>query len=373
MKESVMKRYYFVRRCFLLLGVIFLVVLLSWLKFLYQPVITDPKGYRYIVKSGTAIRSVIDDWYATDIISHRVYFNFLIHLRGDGEALKAGEYFFPKGSTPSSMLNQMVTGRGMIYHIFTIIPGWRFSELKAALLQENFLYHALPKLSDEALMSRLGHKGLTPEGEFYPDTYYFAEGSSDLELLRRANKAMQSKLKIAWNKRYPNLPFKNAYQALIAASLIEKEAYLPSERPIIAGVLVNRLQRDMLLQFDPTVIYGLNTLYNGKLNKSDLLIETAYNTYLHKGLPPSPIAMPSMGSIMAAVNPDINTFFYFVARGDGSHQFSETLAEHNAAVIVIKKFNSNGFLNYTSPFEKGGLRGVLYKSLPTSLFQREGS
>jgi UPF0755 protein len=189
-------------------------------------------------------------------------------------------------------------------------------------------------------MLHLGAANLKPEGEFFPETYYFTKGNSDLILLKHAFKAMQSKLNDAWSKRASALPYKNAYEALIAASLIEKEAYLSKERPIIAGVLVNRLKKEMLLQFDPSVIYGLGERYTGKLSKANLLENTAYNTYLHKGLPPTPIAMPSLASISAALHPEQNDYYYFVAKGDGSHQFSKTLLEHNAAVKALIKWQS---------------------------------
>ncbi|MBV9575419.1 MAG: endolytic transglycosylase MltG, partial [Gammaproteobacteria bacterium] len=159
----------------------------------------------------------------------------------------------------------------------------------------------------------------------------------DLVILKRAFDLMKNKLATAWEKRALDLPYQNAYEALIAASLIEKEAYLNTERPIIGGVLINRLRKNMLLQFDPTVIYGLGTRYNGKIHKQDLLENTAYNTYVHRGLPPTPIAMPGLASLQAATHPDTNDYIYFVAKGDGSHQFSKTLSEHNAAVKKANK------------------------------------
>jgi len=328
------------QRYLVVLGAVCSAVLLSWVAFLYVPVIKNPEGYRYIVKSGTSIRLVADDLYAKNIITHRFYFHMLVRLRGGGHELKAGDYLFPKGSTPSSMLNQMLTGAGIIYHEFMIIPGWNMTELRAALLLDNNFQHVVNRLTDQELMRRLGRPGLLPEGEFFPDTYYFVAGSSDLALLKRAFKTMQTKLNTAWRQHPTDLPFKSPYDVLIAASLIEKEAYLNQERPRIAGVLVNRLRQDMLLQFDPTIIYGMGVHYVGKISKEDLQTDNPYNTYLHKGLPPTPIAIPSEGSILAAAHPEQHPFLYFVARGDGSHQFSETLAEHNIAIAALKKSNS---------------------------------
>lgn len=324
---------------FLFLGV------LSGLKFLYFPVIIDPQGYHYVVKSGTSSRSVVDDLYFKKIITNRYYFNLLVRFRVKSQALKAGEYFFPKGSTPLTIVNQMITGRGMIYHEFTIVPGWTFQELRRALLSDVAFHHILQDWSDFELMKYLKHPEWAPEGEFFPDTYYFSAGSSDIALLKRAFKKMQLELNHAWAKRKNNLPFRTSYEILIAASLIEKEAFLNHERPLIAGVLVNRLHHDMLLQFDPTVIYGLGEQHKGKISKEDLGLDTPYNTYLHKGLPPTPIATPSLESIWAVANPAEHAFLYFVAKGDGSHQFSENLDDHVEAVALYKKLNSSFFWN----------------------------
>lgn len=310
-----------------------------WLKFLYTPIVNDVKGFQYRVQAGASIKSVINDLREKDIIKHPIFFNTLVRLRGDSQELKAGEYLFPNGTTPSSMLNQLMTGSGMVYHAFTIVPGWSFKELSDALLKENTVRHTLPRLSHQEIMARLGHPELNPEGQFFPDTYFFAEGSADFVILKRAFKSMQEKLTAAWNTREPGLPFKNPNEVLIAASLVEKEAYLKQERTVIAAVLINRLRHGMLLQFDPTVIYGMGYRYVGNITKENLLEDTPYNTYLHKGLPPTPIAMPSLDSITATVHPDHNEYFYFVARGDGSHQFSKTLVEHYAAVSEVKKQN----------------------------------
>jgi peptidoglycan lytic transglycosylase G len=317
---------------------IFLAVLAAWLNFLYSPLINDDQGYKYTVPHGASFRSVSDDLYAKKIVTQRIFFNVLIRLRRDNRELKAGQYFFQKGTTPSKMLEQMASGNGILYHTFVIVPGWNFKQLTAALLQENSLNHKLAALTDTQLMTLLNHPELNPEGQFLPETYFFVEGSSDTAILKRAFKAMQEKLNIAWEQRANGLPFKNPYEVLIAASLVEKEAYLAAERPIIAGVLVNRLRRNMLLQFDPTVIYGLGPRYDGVIHKDDLLQDTPYNSYLHKGLPPTPIAMPSFDAIKAVTHPDQNDYIYFVARNrGGSHQFSRTLEEHHTAVEAAEK------------------------------------
>lgn len=321
------------------LAVICLIFAGTWIKFLNTPLITAESGYKYTVQPGNTIRTVINDLYYKDIVHNRYYLYLLVRYRGDGHDLKAGEYFFPKGTTPSSMLNQMVTAKGLVYHSFTIVPGWTFKDLRQAIVKETLLRHALQSLTDQEVMNRLGHPNEVPEGQFFPDTYYFAEGVSDFVLLKQAFAAMQRKLHTAWQERSPGLPYKTPYEILIAASLIEKEAYLNEERPIISGVLVNRLHKDMLLQVDPTVIYGMGLRYDGKIRKEDLQENTPYNTYVNKGLPPAPIAMPSLESIMAAVHPQNNEYLYYVARGDGSHQFSTSYIEHQAAIMEVNKVN----------------------------------
>lgn len=317
--------------------VILSVMLASWLKFLYVPVITEKEGLRYLIKPGTSIRFVRDDLYQKKIIQNSVYFGMLIRILDKTQELKAGEYLFPKGSTPLSMLQQMTTGSGMINHEFTIVPGWTFKELRAALLQNPYLQHTLNFLSERDVMRFLHSKETSPEGQFYPDTYYFSAGSADMALLKRAFKTMQKKFNVVWKSKALHLPYQSSYDMLIAASLIEKEAYLARERPVIAGVLINRLNQNMLLQCDPTVIYGLDGRFDGKIHKDDLLEDTPYNTYIHKGLPPSPIAMPSLESLTAAAHPMLHDYLYFVAKGDGSHFFSKTLAEHNAFIATMKK------------------------------------
>ncbi len=325
--------------------VLFFLVLVTWLKFLLTPLITDEHGYQYTIQPGASIKSVIDDLYYKNIIKNRLLFGLLVELRKGGHDIKAGEYLFPKGTTPSKLLNQIVTGSGLVYHQFTIIPGWNMRQLRAAIAKESHLSHTTQALSDTALMNRLGHPELKPEGQFYPDTYYFAGGTADIVLLKRAFKAMQDKLSIAWQGREPGLPFTNVNEVLTVASMIEKETEFDIERPVIAGVIINRLRKDMLLQIDPTVIYGLGTRFDGTIYKKDLLAHTPYNTYVNKGLPPTPIAMPGLESIMAVVHPQHHDYLYFVARHgkDGPHQFSQTLSAHYMAVAVAKRLRSEFF------------------------------
>jgi UPF0755 protein len=327
--------------------VLLLTGLIFWVRFLFTPLVTDEQGYQYTVQPGATLKSVGDDLYFKNIIKDRVLFYLLVHLRRHGCHLKAGEYLFPKGTTPSTLLKQILTGSGLVYHKFTIVPGWSFRQLCAAMLQESHFHHLLQDLSGQALMKRLGSSVQDPEGQFYPDTYYFVGGSSDVSLLKRAFQAMQEKLEAAWQGREAGLPLDTSYQALIIASLIEKETEYDVERPVIAGVIINRLRKKMLLQIDPTVIYGMGTRFDGTIHKKDLLENTRYNTYVHKGVPPTPIAVPGLESLMAVMHPQHHDYLYFVAKHgkDGPHQFSRTLAEHYVAVAASRKARQSFFNN----------------------------
>lgn len=339
-----MSRRQLVKSILIALFILTLVFAVTWIQFLYSPLIKDQQGYKYTVKPGDSLKTVTHDLTLKGIIHHPYYMQLLIRYRGDAPKLKAGEYLFPQGATSSSMLHQMVTGTGLVYHAVTIIPGWNFKEVRHALAQETNLRHTIDQKTDQEIMIYLKHPGVLPEGQFYPDTYYFAPGTLDTIVLKRAFQMMQSKLGEVWKSRPVNLPYKTPNEALTIASLIEKEAFLNEERPVIASVLMNRLQKDMLLQVDATVIYGLGLRYTGKIRKEDLVEDTPYNTYVHKGLPPSPIAMPSLDSIKAALHPKVTSYLYYVARGDGSHQFSDTYIEHQAAVNDANKFIT-GFFN----------------------------
>ncbi len=327
----------------------FLIILIglscAWLKFLFSPLVTNDSGVKYLVHEGSSTQTVIDDLTKRNIIEQPLFFKLFVHLKGASHKLKAGEYLFPKGTTPSSLLEQITTGKGLVYYTFTIIPGWNFKDVKKVLSNNENLKHTIQNLSDEEIMTRLGYPQLNPEGEFFPDTYFFVHGTDDIVLLKRAFKTMQNKLDKAWQNRDSALPFNSEYDALIAASIIEKEYYHRQELPKIAGVLVNRLKKNMLLQFDPTVIYGVGR-FDGKITRADLLSDNPYNTYKHRGLPPTPISMPSIASIHAILHPMRHDFYYFVAQGNtGSHKFSQHLVDHNKAVLEANK--SKWFFNFT--------------------------
>jgi UPF0755 protein len=317
----------------------------AWQNFLKTPLVSAVQGFQYKVRIGSSYKNVSTDLHQQHVLKYPFMFNLLFRIRGDTHHLKAGEYLFPYGATPDKMMDQMVQGTGMILHSFTIVPGMNFRQIRQALNKDHALAHTSMNLSNATIMKRLGQPNVNPEGLFFPDTYYFVADASDMVILKSAYTAMQQKLENAWAHRAPDVPFKNSYEALIGASIIEKEADIKEELPIIAGVMVNRLKRDILLQFDPTVIYGVGSHFNGTIYRTELLSKSnLYNTYVHKGLTPTPISMPSMEAIDAVMHPDENNYLYFVARGDHmTHQFSQTLAEHTAAVKAAKKYRSGYF------------------------------
>lgn len=337
---------------------IFAGIVFAWLNFLYAPVIADAAGVKYRIPVGSTYKMVASDLAKQHIIRQPVFFKLLFRMSRNTHQLKAGEYLFPKGSTPSTIISQIVNGTGMVYHSFTIIAGTTFRQVRANLNNNSEIVHASQPLTDAIIMTRLGNPHLNPEGQFYPDTYYFTEGTSDLILLKRAYQSMQEKISKAWVIHAPTIPFTTVYEAVIAASIIEKETGLTEERPIIAGVLINRLRKGMMLQFDPTVIYGMGLSYNGTIYRSSLLDKgNLYNSYVYKGLPPTPISMPSMSSINAVMHPEENNYLYFVAKGQGQgHHFSQTLPEHNAAVLELRK-------HYSGVFNTSVVKKYLVKSL----------
>jgi len=263
-------------------------------------------------------------------------FNLLARITGHDRTIKAGSYEVSAGVTPWEILRKITLGDFTQSEIM-FIEGWTFRQVRAALDAHPDLRHDTAVLAAEQIMERVGEPGSEPEGRFFPDTYLFAKGVSDLAVLTRAYRAMRKQLQSAWEKRASELPFSSAYEALTLASIVEKETGQDGERTLIAGVLVNRLKLGMRLQADPTVIYGVGERFDGNLRNKDLLHDTPYNTYTRAGLPPHPIAMPGAASLLAAVNPAKTQALYFVARGDGTHQFSRSLEEHNRAVARFQK------------------------------------
>ena len=252
-------------------------------------------------------------------------------LSGQDRAIKAGSYELEAGITPHGLLAKLARGEEALSAV-TLVEGWTFRQLRAALGKEPVLKPDTKGLTDEAVMELLGRSGQHPEGRFFPDTYTYAKGSSDVAVLRRAMRAMDQRLAAAWSQRSSEAAVKTPDEALILASIVEKETGKAADRAEIAAVFANRLRSGMPLQTDPTVIYGMGTSFNGNLRKKDLQTDTPWNTYTRTGLPPTPISMPGKASLVAAVQPAQSKSLYFVARGDGSSQFSSSLDEHNRAV-----------------------------------------
>ncbi|MDC8756968.1 endolytic transglycosylase MltG [Janthinobacterium fluminis] len=258
-------------------------------------------------------------------------FNLLARVTAKSGKLKAGSYELKPGTTPMRLITQLARGE-FVQESLTIIEGWTFKQMRLAMAAHKGLKHDTAELSDLALMAKITPAYQRPEGLFFPDTYLFAKGASDLQIFRQAHTMLIQRLNEAWEKRDPALPYKNPYEALTMASIVEKETGQKSERSMIAGVFVNRLKIGMLLQTDPTVIYGMGDRYEGKIRKRDLETDTPYNTYTRGGLPPTPIALPGVQSLTAALAPARTDALYFVARGDGTSQFSANLPDHNRAV-----------------------------------------
>ncbi len=257
-------------------------------------------------------------------------------LSGDARQIRAGSYEIERGTTPRSLLRKLVRGEESLRSL-TLVEGWNFRQLRAALASAPQLRQETTGLSDQDIMEKLGRPKQHPEGRFFPDTYSYAKGSSDLKLLALAMRTMDRHLQAAWQHRLPDSPLQTPEQALILASIVEKETGREADRPLIAGVFINRLRVGMMLQTDPTVIYGMGERFDGNLRKKDLQTDTPWNTYTRFGLPPTPIAMPGRDSLLAAVAPASTKALYFVARGDGSSEFSANLDDHNRAVNKFQR------------------------------------
>ncbi|MDQ3230122.1 MAG: endolytic transglycosylase MltG [Pseudomonadota bacterium] len=291
-------------------------------------------GETLVVEPGDSFQTVLRKLRKIGIgEGHELEWQALARQLGAAGKIQVGEYALAPGSTPHALLVAMRDGKVISYR-FTIVEGWNIRELRAALTRSATLEQEGQTLDDAALMTTLGHAGQHPEGRFLPETYQYNRGDSDLDVLKRAHDAMAKALDAAWEKRAADIPVKSKEEALILASIVEKETGIASERPQIAGVFARRLKLGMLLQTDPTVIYGMGSAYAGNIRRQDLQTDTPYNTYTRAGLPPTPIAMPGADALNAATNPAAGDTLYFVAVGDGSgrHLFASTLERHNANV-----------------------------------------
>lgn len=291
-----------------------------------------PGDETYVLKPGTGLRALARELEARGVVGETRTLVSMAAVLGYGRNLKAGEYRFASGIRIGQLLDQIARGKVVEYPL-KLVEGWTFQQFRQAIEQAPKLTQTLVGLSAAEVMGRLGRAGLHPEGRFFPDTYKYTAGQTDLSILARAYDRMQNTLQREWETRSADLPVKDAYEALILASIVEKETGKPDERTTIAGVFVNRLRRNMKLQTDPTVIYGMGDKFDGNLRLKDLRTDTPYNTYTRAGLPPTPIANPGTAAIRATLNPASTRALYFVSRGDGSHQFSETLTQHNDAVV----------------------------------------
>lgn len=299
--------------------------------FLRQPLRLPEGGMVLEVQPGSSLAQLATDLESRGIISDQRWLRLHARLNKGLDRIKAGEYRLESGLTPPALLALLVSGRTLV-HSITFPEGWTFRQWRQHIERHPAIVQRLKGLSDAQVMERIGHPDIHPEGRFFPDTYLFPRGFTDVELLKRAWERMEKELAMAWEQRVEDLPLKTPEEALILASIIEKETGLAEERREIGGVFVRRLKKGMKLQTDPTVIYGMGKDYKGNIRRSDLRQDTPYNTYVHAGLPPTPICMPGRESLLAAVNPAEGKSLYFVAKGDGSHYFSSSLKEHNRAV-----------------------------------------
>lgn len=285
----------------------------------------------FVVDPGSGVRRIAARLVEEEVLAEPYTFTMWAWATDNTRRLRAGEYFIPPDATVAELLEMLAAGR-VIQRAITLIEGWRFEELRRALYDAEKLRIETRELSGEEIMERLEADVENPEGRFFPDTYHYTADMSDLDVLRRAYDAMEKVLDAEWDNRDETVALEDRDEALVLASIIEKETGKPDERRTIAAVFHNRLERGMRLQTDPTVIYGVGDGFDGNLTRAHLETDTPYNTYTRAGLPPAPIAMPGRAAIHAALNPGESKALYFVSRGDGSHVFSDTLAEHNQAV-----------------------------------------
>ena len=306
-------------------------IILAGVWWLQKPLTLATETVEVSIELGTPPRDIAQAWVQAGVQAPPILLYEWFRWSGQARKIRAGSYEISRGDTPVKLLEKMVRGDETSATV-RLIEGWTFRQFRAELAKAEALKPTTAGMTDAQIMEALGAPGVLPEGRFHPDTYSYSKGSTDLAVLKRAYVAMKKRIDAAWLEHAPDSPLKSADEALTLASIVEKETGTASDRGRVAGVFVNRLRIGMPLQTDPTVIYGLGEAFDGNLRKRDLQADTPYNTYLRAGLPPTPIAMPGKASLLAAVRPDPTKALYFVARGDGSSEFSETLADHNRAV-----------------------------------------
>ncbi len=325
----------------LLAGLLGLTQLLWWVM---APLNLGSPVIELSIEPGTPVKQIAQEVVRSgvDLPAYGIYLIF--RLSGQSKQIRAGSYELSRGDSGWDLLEKLIRGQENL-RALTLVEGWNMRQFRALLDKADGLRHESSQMSDQEIMQMLGHPELAAEGRFYPDTYTYGKGTSDRNILKRAFHAMDRHLAIAWGEHPKGSVLKSADEALILASIVEKETGAASDRPMISSVFNNRLQLGMPLQTDPTVIYGLGPNFDGNLRRADLRSNHPWNTYIHTGLPPTPIAMPGKAALLAAVHPAQSEALYFVAKGDGRSQFSNTLEEHNAAV---QKYQLNRVKDYTS-------------------------
>jgi UPF0755 protein len=321
------------------LAIVLALGFLGWMAwFALRPVPLAQSPLEFDIHPGLGLRAVAGEMARSGIGFAPWRFSWLGRLTGRANAVKAGSYEVSAGTTPWQLLEKLTRG-DITQAELVLVEGRTFKQLRATFDADANVRHDTAGLTDREILQRIGAPESHPEGLFFPDTYLFAKQSSDLAILSRAYRGMQRHMLTEWENRDPSVPYASPYQALIMASIVEKETGLAADRPLVASVFANRLRRGMPLQTDPTVIYGIGEKFDGNIRKRDLLTDTPYNTYTRAGLPPTPIAMPGLASIQATLRPPATDKLYFVARGDGGSVFSSTLEEHNRAVAKYQKRN----------------------------------
>ena len=319
------------------IGIVLLLLSFSfaWVWMEYNSIAENPLPFisetSFTIKSGDSLNRVAQRLTEKKILKTPVWFKLLAILRGDSDSLKVGEYVVQPGLSGNELLDIIVQGR-VQQHSLVLVEGWTFKQILQTVCGHGAIIDTICAADHPSIMRTLGYPGEHPEGRFFPDTYYLVNGTTDIAFLERTLKKMNRILEREWEAKAKNLPLKTPYEALILASIVEKETGRADERPEVAGVFVRRLQKGMLLQTDPTVIYGMGEDFDGDIRSKDLLSDTPYNTYVHSGLPPTPIAAPGSASIHAVLHPKESDSLYFVANGNGGHIFSATLKAHNRAV-----------------------------------------
>ena len=313
--------------------------LAAW--WLHRPLTLTADSVELSVEPGQSPRDIAQAWVKAGVQTSPLLLYEWFRWSGDARKIRAGSYEIGPATTPRGLLSKMVRGDETLA-VVRLIEGWTFRQFRDELAKTDSLKPGTAGMSEAEIMTALGQPGVAAEGRFYPDSYAYSKGASDIAVLRRAHHAMQVRLAAAWADRAADTPLRSPDEALTLASIVEKETGAAADRGKVAGVFVNRLRIGMPLQTDPSVIYGLGPAFDGNLRKRDLLTDTAYNTYTRSGLPPTPISMPGKAALQATLRPDPTRAIYFVARGDGSSEFSETLAAHNRAVNQFQRNKPSG-------------------------------